>query len=52
MIGMAKGVVMASRGIDERAAFTSLVQASQRENVKLRDVARRIVNSFSPDSER
>ena len=43
VIEQAKGMLMAAQGFDEAAAFEMLVKASQRENVKLRDVARRIV---------
>jgi hypothetical protein len=43
LIGMAKGILMASAGVDEDEAFAMLVRASQRENVRLRDVAARIV---------
>jgi AmiR/NasT family two-component response regulator len=42
-IEQAKGVLMHSMGIGPDAAFAVLVAASQRENVKLRDVAVRIV---------
>ena len=44
VIEQAKGILMAVQGCDEDAAFDLLVKASQRENVKLRDVARRIVD--------
>lgn len=44
IIEQAKGVLIAnSRGLDADAAFDLLVKASQRENVKLREIARRIV---------
>lgn len=43
VIEQAKGMLMVAQRCDEEEAFTLLVQASQRENVKLRDVARRIV---------
>ncbi|WP_190199353.1 ANTAR domain-containing protein [Streptomyces djakartensis] len=43
LIGQATGILMERQGIDAAAAFESLVRASQRENVKLRDIARRIV---------
>jgi hypothetical protein len=46
VIEQAKGALMASRGIAEDGAFQSLVDASQRENVKLAAVARRIVTSL------
>ena len=44
VIEQAKGMLMAAQGFDEDAAFEMLVNASQRENVKLRDIARRIVD--------
>ncbi len=45
VIEQAKGMLMAAQGCDEDAAFELLVQASQRENLKLRDVAQRIVDN-------
>ncbi|MEU2914079.1 GAF and ANTAR domain-containing protein [Streptomyces massasporeus] len=45
LIGQATGILMERQGIDATAAFESLVRASQRENVKLRDLARRIVGA-------
>jgi putative methionine-R-sulfoxide reductase with GAF domain len=46
VIEQAKGVLMAGRpGLTPDGAFDLLRMASQRENVKLRDVARRIVES-------
>ena len=42
-IEQAKGILMSTGGVDEDAAFEMLTRASQRENIKLRDVARRIV---------
>lgn len=45
VIEQAKGMLMAAQGCDEDAAFQLLISASQRENVKLRDVAQRIVQS-------
>lgn len=44
-IEQAKGVLMHSMGIGPDAAFAVLVAASQRENVKLRDIAARIAES-------
>jgi GAF domain-containing protein len=44
-IEQAKGILMGAQGCDEREAFDLLVQASQRENVKLRTIARRIVDN-------
>jgi GAF domain-containing protein len=43
VIEQAKGMLMAAQRCDEDAAFGLLVRASQRENVKLRDIAQRIV---------
>jgi hypothetical protein len=43
VIAMAKGIVMAASGADERRAFRVLVRASQRENVKLQEICGRIV---------
>lgn len=45
MIEQAKGMLMAAQRCDEEVAFRMLVRASQRENVKLRDVAKRIVDN-------
>lgn len=45
VIEQAKGMLMASQQCDEDEAFQLLVKASQRENLKLRDIARRIVNN-------
>jgi GAF domain-containing protein len=44
VIEQAKGMLMAAQRFDEAAAFDMLVTASQRENLKLRDIARRIVD--------
>ena len=43
VIEQAKGVLMAEQGCGPKEAFELLRQASQRENVKLRDIAQRIV---------
>jgi GAF domain-containing protein len=45
VIEQAKGILMGAEGFDEDAAFEVLVRASQRENTKLREVARRIVDN-------
>jgi len=42
VIGQAKGILMARQGISEPEAFEVLRQASQRLNVKLRDVAEQV----------
>jgi GAF domain-containing protein len=43
VIGQAKGLLMAQSNVDEDKAFEMLVRASQRMNVKLAEVARRLV---------
>jgi hypothetical protein len=43
VIEQAKGVIMAQRGWTEEQAFDALRRASQRENVKVRDLAAMIV---------
>ncbi len=43
VIGQAKGMLMARSQLDEDQAFAILVRASQRMNVKLAEVARRLV---------
>lgn len=43
VIEQAKGMLMAAQKCDEDSAFEMLVKASQRENIKLRQVAERIV---------
>jgi len=43
VISVAKGILMATSNIDEDEAFAMLVRASQRENIKLRDICKRIV---------
>jgi GAF domain-containing protein len=45
VIEQAKGILIGAQGIGEEEAFGLLVRASQRENTKLRDVARRIVEN-------
>ncbi|WP_318213493.1 ANTAR domain-containing protein [Streptomyces sp. SCL15-6] len=45
LIGQATGILMERMTMDAAGAFDSLVKASQRENVKLRDLARRIVDA-------
>jgi hypothetical protein len=48
LIGQATGILMERMNMDAAEAFESLVKASQRENIKLRDLARRIVDANSP----
>jgi GAF domain-containing protein len=43
VIGQAKGMLMARAGVDEQKAFDLLVKASQRMQLKLAEVARRLV---------
>jgi GAF domain-containing protein len=47
VIEQAKGILMAERACDEATAFDLLRAASQRQNVKLREVAQRLVQSKS-----
>jgi len=44
IIGMAKGMIIARRGVSEDEAFDILRRASQRMNVKLRDLAEQMVH--------
>ncbi len=44
VIGMAKGIIMAQQKISDDEAFDILRRASQRANVKLRDMAERLVH--------
>lgn len=44
VIEQAKGMLMAAEGVGDQEAFDILVRASQRENVKLREIAIRIVD--------
>ncbi|WP_035303370.1 GAF and ANTAR domain-containing protein [Actinokineospora inagensis] len=44
VIGQAKGILMARRGIDADEAFDTLRRTSQNINVKLRDLAKTLVN--------
>ncbi|KDE13185.1 GAF and ANTAR domain-containing protein [Rhodococcus aetherivorans] len=47
-IDHAVGIVMAARGLTAEEAFAVLVRQSQHENVKLRDVAARLVAQLTP----
>jgi GAF domain-containing protein len=49
VIGQAKGVLMAQHGLDEEAAFATLVQYSQQTHVKLYDVAVRLLDSLKAE---
>lgn len=44
MIGLAVGMLMEQRRVDRETAFAILSEASQRANIKLRELAERIVN--------
>ncbi|CCB74698.1 MULTISPECIES: ANTAR domain-containing protein [Streptomycetaceae] len=46
VIGQATGVLMAKLDLDAREAFRRLVRASQQENVKVRDIAFRVVETI------
>jgi AmiR/NasT family two-component response regulator len=45
IIGQAQGILMERAGLNEREAFETLRRASQHRNVKLRDVAARVVET-------
>ncbi|MDP9020483.1 MAG: GAF and ANTAR domain-containing protein [Actinomycetota bacterium] len=48
VIGRAKGMLMARAGVNDDQAFAMLKAASQRMNVKLRDIAQRIADQAPP----
>jgi GAF domain-containing protein len=48
VIDQARGILMATHGIDAHQAFELLAKESQNTNVKLREVAARLVESISP----
>jgi GAF domain-containing protein len=48
VIGMAKGIIMARQNVSEEEAFDVLRRASQRMNVKLRELAVRVVRPSAP----
>lgn len=50
VIEQAKGILMAQEGIDAEKAFDILRRVSQRENVKLREVAQRLVDRATGQS--
>ncbi|MFB9519365.1 ANTAR domain-containing protein [Streptomyces cremeus] len=49
VIGQATGLLMGRLGIDAAQAFDRLVSASQQNNVKLRDIASRIVDASATE---
>ena len=51
-IEQAKGILVAEKHIDPEEAFALLVQVSQHSNMKVRDVARRIVDDRSSEGAR
>jgi GAF domain-containing protein len=52
VIDQARGILMATHGIDAHQAFALLARESQNTNVKLREVAARLVESISQGSHR
>jgi GAF domain-containing protein len=52
VIDQAKGVLMAIRGISADEAFVLLVEQSQKQNVKVRDLAQRFVDDLSRGGDR
>jgi AmiR/NasT family two-component response regulator len=51
-IEQAKGILMAQSNVDPERAFDMLRIASQRENRKLREIAREIVDRHSGEAPR
>ncbi len=49
IIGMAKGIIIARQEVSDQEAFDILRRASQRMNVKLRELAERVVHPEAPD---
>ena len=49
VIGRAKGILMARSGVTDEQAFEMLAGASQRMNVRLRDLAEQIAGQVAPD---
>lgn len=49
VIGMAKGILMRAENVDPEGAFQVLIDLSQRENRKLRDVAADLVACYPLD---
>lgn len=44
VIGEAKGILMAQEGISDTEAFDMLKHVSQNQNVKLREIAQKVVD--------
>jgi AmiR/NasT family two-component response regulator len=51
VIDQAKGILMARHGVDAEAAFALLSETSQRENVKVRDLAARLTEDVLREQE-
>ena len=51
-IGQAKGIIMERYGIDDVAAFDMLKRLSQDSNVRLADIAQRVIDTRSTDGAR
>ena len=51
LIGPAKGILMAQQGVSEDEAFEILRRASQRMNIKLREVAERVASRTPTDEQ-
>jgi AmiR/NasT family two-component response regulator len=49
VIGQAKGILMERHGMDADTAFDTLSRASQRLNIKLRDLAEQLTKTRSVD---
>ena len=45
VIGQAVGILMASRAVDDESAFEILRKALQNSNIKLRDIAERVIRN-------
>ena len=51
VIGQAKGILMAQQGVTDQEAFDILRRASQRMNIKLRELAERVASRTPPDEQ-
>ncbi|MCA1702246.1 MAG: ANTAR domain-containing protein [Actinobacteria bacterium] len=49
VIGQAKGILMAEQNVSADDAFDILRRASQRMNIKLRELAERVTSRTPPD---
>lgn len=52
LIGQAKGILMARSNVDDQTAFEMLRRASQRMNIKLVEIAERLVHPDDPNYDR